>query len=135
MQTVAHILRNLLMLAQIAKFTKIFNKHSFHSKTMSQIICTNICKTLAHSLTNCFTLYIFSGRFQLYVTLLFGGNHLYVAEMQPYANGAIGSKPVDCCLQLYLGFRNPAKLVLEKPLVIVMLIILIIILPLRSLKV
>ena len=32
-------------------------------------------------------------------------------------------KTVDRCLQLYLGFRNPAKLVLEKPLVIVMLII------------
>ena len=63
------------------------------------------------------------------MTLLFGG-------MQPYSKRAIGSKPVDCCLQLYLGFRNPAKLVLEKPLVIVMLIIiLIIILPSRSLKV
>ena len=50
------------------------------------------------------------------MTFLSGG-------MQPYAKRAIGSKPVDCCLQLYLGFRNPAKLVLEKPLVIVMLII------------
>ena len=76
---------------------------------MSQIICTNICKTLAHSLTNCFSLYKFGGRFQLYMSFLFGGNHNYVAEMKPYANGAIGSKPVDCCLQLYfllLFFRR-----------------------------
>ena len=37
-----------------------------------------------------------------YIHVFLQDYHHYVAEMQPFANAAIGSKPVDRCLQLYI---------------------------------